>query len=111
MDNFDSIIFDLDGTLWDASFASAAGWNIALIENNLSEFQVTDDDIRKISGLPFGECLANLFGHIEMKLSTHKLKILRVFPKILEVLNVYRIPFNVICLREQKLMINGEMKL
>lgn len=62
---YDSIIFDLDGTLWDASEATAAGWNVVLAKNGLSEFQVTADDIRKISGLPFDECVSKIFGHVE----------------------------------------------
>jgi phosphoglycolate phosphatase len=65
MKKIDSIIFDLDGTLWDASETSATGWNVVLVKNNLSEFEVTADDIRKVSGLPFDECLANIFGYVE----------------------------------------------
>ena len=65
MNNVDSIVFDLDGTLWDASEATATGWNVVLAKNNLSEFQVTPDDIRKISGLPFDECVTKIFGRVE----------------------------------------------
>ncbi len=64
MEIYDSIIFDLDGTLWDASNSSAKGWNTALNETGFSEFQVTADRIRDIAGLPFEECLTTLFGHI-----------------------------------------------
>lgn len=65
MSNFyDSIFFDLDGTLWDATEKSAIGWNSALIKENLSEFCVESDDIKNICGLPFSECLSSVFGHI-----------------------------------------------
>jgi phosphoglycolate phosphatase len=52
----DALIFDLDGTLWDAAAASAYGWNLALDELGLSR-QVTVDGIRSISGRPFPECV------------------------------------------------------
>jgi phosphoglycolate phosphatase len=65
MEIYDSIIFDLDGTLWDASNSSAAGWNTALEEAGFPEIHVTADRIRGIAGLPFKECLTTLFGHIE----------------------------------------------
>jgi phosphoglycolate phosphatase len=47
---FDSIIFDLDGTLWDAAPACTEAWNEALKE--LSFDHVLEDDfIRSVSGL------------------------------------------------------------
>jgi phosphoglycolate phosphatase len=49
METYDSIIFDLDGTLWDASEACANAWNIAL----LTGLSVKPDDIRGVSGLLF----------------------------------------------------------
>jgi phosphoglycolate phosphatase len=55
----DALIFDLDGTLWDAAAASTYGWNLALESLGLSE-RVTVDGIRSVSGRPFPECVATL---------------------------------------------------
>lgn len=55
-DSCDALIFDLDGTLWDAAAASAYGWNIALAEMGLP-LRVTVDGIRSVSGNPFYRCV------------------------------------------------------
>lgn len=52
----DALIFDLDGTLWDAAAASAFGWNLALEELGESR-RVTIDGIRSVSGQPFPRCV------------------------------------------------------
>ncbi len=76
MSNFyDSIIFDLDGTLWDATEASAIGWNSALIKENLSEFCVDSDDIKNICGLPFAECFLKWTPWSRQKCTEFKLHI------------------------------------
>jgi phosphoglycolate phosphatase len=48
--SFDSIIFDLDGTLWDASSTCTKAWNQALKELNFDQV-LEDDFIRSVSGL------------------------------------------------------------
>lgn len=55
----DALIFDLDGTLWDAAAASTYGWNLALEEMGRPD-RVSIDDIRSVSGRPFPECAARL---------------------------------------------------
>lgn len=57
----DSIIFDLDGTLWDASPTSAIAWSKTAREHKIN---VTIDEaaIKGVSGLPFDRCVDVLFG-------------------------------------------------
>jgi phosphoglycolate phosphatase len=52
----DALVFDLDGTLWDAAAASTRGWNRALEQMGVSS-RVTVDDIRSVSGRPFARCV------------------------------------------------------
>lgn len=56
----DSLIFDLDGTLWNASGSTAVGWSRVAKSLNLS-IPITADSIRSVSGLPFDECVESLF--------------------------------------------------
>lgn len=57
----DAIIFDLDGTLWDASETSARAWIKVTNELNI-DISVNAQLIREISGLPFRECVVRVFG-------------------------------------------------
>jgi phosphoglycolate phosphatase len=61
---YDAIIFDLDGTLWDASAVTATGWNNALVNMGLGQHQIDHVAIKNVSGKPFGECVEVLFGDI-----------------------------------------------
>jgi phosphoglycolate phosphatase len=62
MNKYDSIIFDLDGTLWDACEASAIGLNKALKRTNISHEEITADVMRSVCGLPFDDCLNVILG-------------------------------------------------
>lgn len=64
MDRYDSLIFDLDGTLWDASATSADGWNQALDHLAPRHRRVSADDIREVAGMPFLDCVHKLFGDL-----------------------------------------------
>lgn len=54
--NIDSIIFDLDGTLWDAASTCTKAWNVSLKESGFDHI-VTDDFIRSVSGLKIEKIL------------------------------------------------------
>lgn len=56
----DAFVFDLDGTLWDATGSSANGWGRAAEEQGFSR-KLTHEDIGRICGLPFDECVEVLF--------------------------------------------------
>lgn len=63
----DSIIFDLDGTLWDASPTSAIAWS--KVAANLGiDVLIDESSIRKVSGLPFDKCVDALFGSHAQKI-------------------------------------------
>jgi len=57
---FDALVFDLDGTLWDASRASTLGWNNGLKSLNINK-RVTISEMKKVIGKPAKECVDILF--------------------------------------------------
>lgn len=65
MKHFDSIIFDLDGTLWDTSEICAKAWNNALVELEISDRKVTSEGIRSVTGRPFDVCVSTLFSDLD----------------------------------------------
>jgi beta-phosphoglucomutase-like phosphatase (HAD superfamily) len=52
MSSFDALIFDLDGTLWDACEASALGWTRAARAQGIDR-RVTAAEIAGVCGLTF----------------------------------------------------------
>lgn len=57
----DSIIFDLDGTLWDPTETVVAGWNQVINSYNGAANEVTIADLQGIMGLPVPEVGRRLF--------------------------------------------------
>jgi phosphoglycolate phosphatase len=53
---FDALVFDLDGTLWDAAEGCAIGWNQGLRTLNIDK-TLTADDIRRVTGNPTPVCV------------------------------------------------------
>lgn len=60
---YDIIIFDVDGTLWNACAVSAKGMNRALQELNISKV-LTTEEIEAVSGKPSDQVLYILFGEL-----------------------------------------------
>ena len=56
MNRPDALIFDIDGTLWDAAEPTARGWNQALEELGV-DTRVTIAGIRSVAGTPFAGCV------------------------------------------------------
>jgi phosphoglycolate phosphatase len=59
--SFDSLIFDLDGTLWDTCATCALAWNEVLRRNAISFRTITAQDVRSVTGLPHAECIDRIF--------------------------------------------------
>lgn len=64
----DSIIFDLDGTLWNASPTSALAWSQVAAEHSIDVI-LDEQAIKRVSGLPFDDCVDALFGAHARKIS------------------------------------------
>jgi len=52
----DAVIFDIDGTLWNATSANAKGWNLGLEELGMHQ-RVTARQIESVSGNTYEECM------------------------------------------------------
>ena len=57
----DSVIFDLDGTLWDTCAACAIGWNIVLERHGIAWPAITAEVVRSVAGHPHAECIRKVF--------------------------------------------------
>ncbi len=71
----DAIIFDIDGTLWNASQASAKGWNNGLARLNIKK-KVTSKQIEGVAGNPYEKCIENLLPGLSSQ-----------YPELLDTLN------------------------
>ena len=55
----DAVMFDIDGTLWNASSASARGWNLGLAQLGVPA-KVTAEQIATVAGSPYEKCVEAL---------------------------------------------------
>ncbi len=61
---YDSIIFDLDGTLWDMSAACVKSYNRVVTRNKIPFRELTSDDLKKVVGRPHDECIEEIFSDL-----------------------------------------------
>ncbi len=57
----DALIFDLDGTLWDSTYAVADIWNTVLEEHEDTPFRLTQPEISRLFGRTMEEIAAVIF--------------------------------------------------
>jgi phosphoglycolate phosphatase len=62
---FDSIIFDLDGTLWDSSHNVAIAWQKAIDEVDYVTELMTVEKVRSITGLAYNVIFDTLFPYLD----------------------------------------------
>lgn len=62
---FDSIIFDLDGTLWDSSENVALAWQAAIEQVDYVNELMTKERVRSITGLAYNVIFDRLFPQLD----------------------------------------------
>jgi phosphoglycolate phosphatase len=57
----DSIVFDLDGTLWDTTRACAVAWNGVVERSGIPFREIKAEDVRRVTGMPHNEAIRSAF--------------------------------------------------
>jgi phosphoglycolate phosphatase len=68
----DSVVFDLDGTLWDTCEPCAQGWNNVIAKYQIDFRKITADDVRGVAGKPHELCVREVC----VGLPEHQIKLL-----------------------------------
>jgi phosphoglycolate phosphatase len=74
-DKFDSIIFDLDGTLWDSTGNVALAWQEAIAQVDYVDEVMTREKIRSITGLAYNVIFDTLFSYLDTEKRTELMKL------------------------------------
>ena len=69
-EKFDSIIFDLDGTLWDSTGNVAMAWQDAIAKVDYVDEVMTREKIRSITGLAYNVIFDTLFSYLDIEKRT-----------------------------------------
>ena len=75
--NAESIIFDLDGTLWDSADNVAMSWNTVIDELNIprmDEIYISGDELRNTMGMPMDELARHFFPTLSEKSQINMLR-------------------------------------
>ncbi|WP_295771457.1 HAD family hydrolase [uncultured Mucilaginibacter sp.] len=64
-ERYDSIIFDLDGTLWDSTANVATAWQKAKLEVDYIKDDITQQTVRSITGMAYNAIFEKLFPYLE----------------------------------------------
>lgn len=65
--NYESLIFDIDGTLWDSRALVAEGYNIQLKKEGLSQYCITAETLKPLFGRVMTEIADVLFADFPEK--------------------------------------------
>jgi phosphoglycolate phosphatase len=57
----DSLVFDLDGTLWDTCDVCARGWNNVVQRHGMRFRTIVGDDVRRVAGQSHDACMRETF--------------------------------------------------
>jgi phosphoglycolate phosphatase len=68
VDLVDSIIFDLDGTLWDSRETVVMAWNKAIEQNDKIDHTLTKQHLKETMGLQMHEIMQKLFPHLDTEM-------------------------------------------
>jgi len=58
----DGILFDLDGTLWDASVSATKAWNRGLDAVGFRDHSITEDELKSFTGIKIEQILQSRYG-------------------------------------------------
>lgn len=66
--NYEALLFDLDGTMWDATEQIRESWNLAIKDfPELENRVITKEDLQRVMGLPMDEIAAKLFPELSVE--------------------------------------------